>query len=320
MNWLGGVAMADATHGWAAGWGGGIVHTSDGSAWTPQVSPTWPAINYDAVACGDDQHAVAVGYPGISKNLSATANGGATWSTPVSGVTGELRDVDFGDATHAWAVGNGGAITASADAGASWTPQTSGVATDLSAVDFLDTLNGWAAGREGVILQTTDGGGAWTPQASGTTSEITAIRFLSALVGWATTADGEILETADGGQSWGNAGPRAFASLDDLAVLDATHVLAFGSLSTILALDVVKPVAKATAPAKVQHKAVTVRLKATDTQSGVASIQYRIGKGAWKTGSLAKVTRNGTTVVSYRATDQAGNVSAAKKVQVRISR
>ena len=320
MNWLGGIAMADATHGWAAGWGGGIVHTSDGAAWTPQVAPAWPATNYDDVACGDDQHAVAVGYPGNGKNLSATADGGTTWSSPASGVTGELRDVDFADATHAWAVGDGGVITTSADAGASWTPQTSGVSTGLSAVDFVDALTGWAAGRDGVVLQTVDGGQTWTPQASGTTGEIRAIRFLTTLKGWAATGDGEILQTADGGQSWGNAGPRTFAGLEDLTVLDATHVLALGNLGTVLAMDVVRPIVKATAPAKVQHRAVTVRLKATDTQSGVASIQYRIGKGAWKTGSRAKVTRSGTTVVSCRAVDRAGNVSAIKKAKVRISR
>ena len=320
LNWVSDVAMADAQHGWAAGWGGGIVATSDGSTWTPQTTPTWPAINYYGVACGDAQHAVAVGYPGNGKNLSVTADAGATWTSPASGVTGTLEDVDFGDATHVWAAGDTGAITASADAGATWSPQASGVTSDLMAVEFIDALTGWAAGRQGVILHTSDGGATWAPQSSGTTSTVQSIRFLTPLKGWATTEDGEILQTTDGGASWGNAGSRCGSLLYDLAVADATHAFAIGNYGSILALDVVKPVARAKAPSRVQHRTVTVKLSATDSQSGVAVVEYRVGKAAWKTGTSVKIKRNGKTVVSYRAKDNAGNWSAVRKVTVRISR
>ena len=319
MNWFGGLAMADARHGWAAGWGGSIVRTEDGSSWTPQVSPTWPAPNYNAVACGDAQHAVAVGYPGNGTNLSVTADG-VTWTTPASGVTGSLEHVDFGDATHVWAVGDKGAITASADAGAGWTPQDSGVTADLKAVQFVDASTGWAAGTDGTIVCTADGGATWAAQASGVTSTINAIGFVTARKGWALTADGEILETRDGGAGWSNAGPRSSNVLNGLAAIDTTHVFAVGGNGTVLGLDVVKPVAKATAPRRVQRKAARVRFKASDAQSGVARIQYRVGKGAWKTGASVTITRRGKTVVSYRATDAAGNTSSVKRVTVRIRR
>ena len=320
MNWLGDVAMVDAQHGWAVGWGGGIVTTTDGSTWTTQVAPAWPMTSYDGVACGDDQHAVAVGYPGNGKNLSATVDGGTTWISPASGVTGELMDVSFGDATHAWAVGGGGGITSSADGGATWTPQTSGVTDDLRAVDFVDALNGWATGNEGVILHTTDGGANWSPQSSGTDSPIQAVRFLTPQKGWAVTVDGSILQTADGGASWADAGPRCSAVLHDLTVVDATHALTVGSWGAVLAMDVVRPTVKGRAPSRVQHKAVRVRFRAADAQSGVALVEYRVGRGPWRAGTSVKVTRNGKTTIRCRATDGAGNRSAVKRVTLRISR
>jgi hypothetical protein len=55
----------------------------------------------------------------------------------------------------------------------------------------------------------------------------------------------------------------------------------------------------------------TVTLSATDAESGVASVEYKVDDGAW-TAYTAPVAVNapGMHMVSYRATDEAGNVSA----------
>jgi hypothetical protein len=55
----------------------------------------------------------------------------------------------------------------------------------------------------------------------------------------------------------------------------------------------------------------TVTLSATDSGSGVASVEYKLDDGAWTPYTAAvSVTEPGMHMLSYRATDVAGNVSA----------
>jgi hypothetical protein len=54
----------------------------------------------------------------------------------------------------------------------------------------------------------------------------------------------------------------------------------------------------------------TVTLSATDAESGVASVEYKVDDGAWTAYSApVAVNTPGMHMVSYRATDEAGNVS-----------
>ncbi|MDQ3788514.1 MAG: copper-binding protein [Actinomycetota bacterium] len=56
----------------------------------------------------------------------------------------------------------------------------------------------------------------------------------------------------------------------------------------------------------------TVTLSATDAESGVASVEYKVDDGAWTAYSTpVAVNTPGMHMVSYRATDVAGNVSPA---------
>ncbi|MEU9559796.1 OmpL47-type beta-barrel domain-containing protein [Streptomyces fumanus] len=63
----------------------------------------------------------------------------------------------------------------------------------------------------------------------------------------------------------------------------------------------------------------TVTVTASDTGSGVNTIEYALGDGAWQayTGPVM-VHQVGTHTVRYRATDKAGNVAAAKSVQFTV--
>ena len=323
MNWFGGVAFVNATNGWAVGWGGSITATTNGGGvWQTQVAPGWPAINYNAVACTNTMHAWAAGDGSAvaNVNLKGTSDGGAHWYPIASGTTAQINDITFADAQRGWLVGDGGAISASSDYGVTWTAQTSTTNEDLHGVDFAGDLHGWAVGDNGTIVATSNGGTTWAAQTSNTTDELQSVAFVSATRGWAVSSNGAVLTTADGGTHWVAATSPTGVALYDVTGVDAKHAWAVGEFGTVLALDVVAPVAAATAPHAVQHKAVTVKITATDAQSGVARIQYRIGSGAWKTGAAAKVTRRGRTKVWFRATDVAGNVSKAKSATVRIAR
>ncbi|WP_208641407.1 OmpL47-type beta-barrel domain-containing protein [Streptomyces africanus] len=63
----------------------------------------------------------------------------------------------------------------------------------------------------------------------------------------------------------------------------------------------------------------TVTVSASDTGSGVNTIEYAVGSGAWQpyTGPVM-VHQVGSHTVRYRATDKAGNVAAEKSVQFTV--
>ncbi|MFI6934772.1 OmpL47-type beta-barrel domain-containing protein [Streptomyces sp. NPDC050287] len=63
----------------------------------------------------------------------------------------------------------------------------------------------------------------------------------------------------------------------------------------------------------------TVTVSASDTGSGVNTIEYAVGSGAWQPYTApVMVHQVGTHTVRYRATDKAGNVSAEKSVQFTV--
>ena len=58
----------------------------------------------------------------------------------------------------------------------------------------------------------------------------------------------------------------------------------------------------------------TVTIAASDSGSGVSKVEYRLGQGAWQTGSSAVVTGAGAHPLSYRVTDVCGNVTTGQCV------
>ncbi|MGW5635338.1 OmpL47-type beta-barrel domain-containing protein [Streptomyces sp. NPDC003832] len=63
----------------------------------------------------------------------------------------------------------------------------------------------------------------------------------------------------------------------------------------------------------------TVTVTASDTGSGVNTIEYAVGSGAWQPYTMpVMVHQVGTHSVRFRATDKAGNVAAAKSVEFTV--
>ena len=62
---------------------------------------------------------------------------------------------------------------------------------------------------------------------------------------------------------------------------------------------------------------VTVTLAAKDDSSGVKSVEYQLNGGVWQSYSAPFTLPEGITTVGYRATDNAGNVSAVAALPVR---
>lgn len=86
--------------------------------------------------------------------------------------------------------------------------------------------------------------------------------------------------------------------------------------------DIVAPTTTDNAPAGWQNTDVTVALTCTDNAggSGCASTSYEVDGGATQTGNSVSLTTDGVHTITYRSTDNAGNVEATRTATVMIDK
>ena len=133
--------------------------------------------------------------------LMVTTDAGKTWVTRSTGAKGHLRNIEFSDANHGFAVGDDGLLVATADGGKTWEPRKTGVTENLTAIQFVGQ-SGWVSGYDGVILRSSDGGLTWAAQTTGTKESFENLFFLDADHGWVVGWAGMILRTTNGGKTW----------------------------------------------------------------------------------------------------------------------
>ena len=192
------VDMVATTSGFVSG-SNSSVFSYNGVAWQEKISGG--GVDYNDVFFIDTSEGWAVGDSGT---IRKTSNGGNSFTTQTSGITGNIEAVYFIDANNGWVAGVSGVVLNTTDGGSNWVAQSSTTTTpaDLDSIFFVDTSNGWAAGAAGVIINTTDGGATWSTQTSGTANTINEILFTSSTEGWAVGDAGTILHTTDAGVNW----------------------------------------------------------------------------------------------------------------------
>ena len=172
------------------------------------------------------------GTTGASARVSASGG----WHKQTSGTGVALMGVAFLDASHGWAVGEGGTILATVDGGVTWAAQISGTTKGLRAVAFTDATHGWVVGYD-VILLTKDGGATWNTQrtwSGGNSEYFFGVSFADDTHGWAVGGGGHIFATTDGGVTWTPQDSGSSVHLSGVAFADATHGWAVGNDGTIL--------------------------------------------------------------------------------------
>ncbi len=193
------VYFNDSDHGWAAGYGGAIIRTTDGGANWEEVTKaseedledTWFADNMNGWVVGDN---------GI---ILHTDNGGVSWNIQLSGINEILHSIHFIDENTGWAVGDGGTILKTTNGGQDWFEQISGKTSELNSVFFIDASTGWIAGSDHTLLKTIDGGENWTDMADEDDyTWYNSVFFVNEDQGWLTGFNGMVLKTTDGGDSW----------------------------------------------------------------------------------------------------------------------
>jgi photosystem II stability/assembly factor-like uncharacterized protein len=246
-GYFGGVCFSDSMNGWVVGFGGTILHTSNGgTTWTRQTSGA--SYGFETVFCLDTNTAWAVGYSIILH----TTNGGATWTSQRPEITTGIWDVFFtnsetGTAVGGWCIGcigmpfYGGYILRTTNGGAKWTIQRHDTTMiGLYGVFFTDTNTGTVVGAGGTILRTTNGGTTWTKQTSGTTNDLWDVFFTNADTGivvggnWNTGLEGTILRTTNGGTTWTKQEIPTTWALYRVFFTDASTGTAVGQNGTIL--------------------------------------------------------------------------------------
>lgn len=176
--------------------------------------------------------------------VAVTKDRGATWTVKRGIVKGRLLGVYMADATHAWAVGEGGAVVASSDGGATWHIQTSKTTVDLYDAHFISPTKGWAVGANSTVVATTDGGSTWKVLTGGTPSgevgegEVMymGVCFVNENVGYVAGAGdkGVVNQTTDGGKTWKTVGTTE-DGLFDVDFADALRGWAVGKFGQVVA-------------------------------------------------------------------------------------
>ena len=132
------------------------------------------------------------------------------------------------DATHVWAVGDGGAIVKWN--GTAWSPQSSGTSKGLWGVWGSDAANVWAVGEGGTIVKWN--GTAWSPQNSGTSNRLYGVWGTDAANVWAVGFGGTIVKW--NGTIWSPQDSGTSNWLEGVWGTDAANVWAVGSSGTIM--------------------------------------------------------------------------------------
>jgi hypothetical protein len=188
--------------------------------------------------------------------------------------------------------------------------------TGVTAVPYGSTLTlvSWMSGTKGPIVKKQTGNGP-TVTLSATTAP-NASGWYRGPVTVTVTAGGDAASylDVDSGVLANYTGPVTVTG-DGVHDLRAFAVGADGTYSLLKALTVkIDTVAPSVSVSS--NKNGRLALKSSDALSGVASVQYAIGSGAWKTYTKAVLIPKAPKTVHYRATDKAGNVSAVHTVTV----
>ncbi len=165
------------------------------------VPPTSSTSNYalSTISCPDVSHCMVVGSDGSG---FITTDGGSSWTSFTTGVTGLLFGVTCIDDLTCIAVGESGTIVTTSDFGTSWTAQVSGTGQMLFSVSCPSTTQCWVGGDNGVILTTQTGGASWVTETSNTTNSYFSMSCPSTLICVAGSNSNNISYTNNGGASW----------------------------------------------------------------------------------------------------------------------
>jgi photosystem II stability/assembly factor-like uncharacterized protein len=204
---LNGVDFIDEQTGWAVGYDGTILHTTNGGeVWQPQTSGSNNHL-YDVKFWNGNLGYIVADNGGFLY----TTNGGVNWTEKIVREDYRFEEMSFVNPTTGWMVGWNwdyeGIVLQTTNGGTSWEDKTPMNAGSLYSVSFVDSLNGWVTSGGGTIYEigrawsTSDGGNTWSLVIDGPYWSFDKVRFADTLNGW-IAVENDLLKTTDGGENW----------------------------------------------------------------------------------------------------------------------
>jgi len=327
------VAALDASSGLATAWDPGVGDPVYDTVYALAVSGSTVYVGGTFASVGGHYRPHLARFSQPVPPAVTSPNGGENWTL------GSVHDI-------AWSPGNGGkvSIELSRDNGASWQTLFASTANDGSQVWTVsgsttsqalvrisnDKGSGSSAGTFTIAPALTgsislDGGATYATSTAVTidssVSGVTEMRFENAGGSWSAW------EAYNATEAW------ALSAGDGAKTVEAQYRDADGnvlSLNAGITLDGTPPVTVSDAPTGWKHGSVTVHLSPTDTGSGMiggsAKTEYSTDGGTtWTTGTSLTITADpatystdGTTTISYRSADHAGNIEATQSCYVKL--
>jgi photosystem II stability/assembly factor-like uncharacterized protein len=173
------------------------------------------------------------GYAVGDTTILKTTNAGSTWTTLISGVNEVLRTVYFPDLDTGYIVGNAGTILKTTNGGANWIDLSIGGNTTLCSVFFTDPETGYAVGYNGLIIKTDNGGTSWSTKIIGS-GDFYSIFFTNPNTGYTAGSFAPMLKTCNGGTDWWSLLSGSYYEIYSICFVNADTGYAAGENGTIL--------------------------------------------------------------------------------------
>jgi photosystem II stability/assembly factor-like uncharacterized protein len=230
ISCTGSLTMSDSVKGWAAGFPGWVVRTTNGWQTWARYSTGGGGELYD-ISFRDSLSGQTVGGDnGTNAKIYKTSNGGLAWAVDSIVYDNAFYGVDAGQLPTAWVVGSGGSLLKTTTSGNTWMVYRNvDIGTrSLNNAFFKDVNQGWAVGTYGAITHTANGGTVWQLQNSGTQSFLYGVDFPNPQRGWVCGDGWEILTTSDAGNNWVYQTSNATSPLYSIDFVDTLYGVAVG--------------------------------------------------------------------------------------------
>jgi photosystem II stability/assembly factor-like uncharacterized protein len=257
---LQGVHFKDAQTGWAVGFGGLILHTTDGGkTWVKkEIEMPRPAesgnersprnrgpVDYWNLYFRDANVGFITGTRGA---IFMTKDGGQTWVRKQWVAESTGRRSRRSRLTATWMVndqigfmvGENNTLLKTTDGGETWRGAAERVRVgetrnNLEAICFASPTHGWIIGSFGTLLHTTDSGETWEAKSvAGVDNNLMSIHFFDEKTGWISGQEGLILHTTDGGTTWAQQTTDVYDDLHDIIFVDKLTGWAVGTFGAVL--------------------------------------------------------------------------------------
>ena len=293
-NSLRSVQFIDASHGWAAGEYGTILHTTDGGgSWYEQEFARTD--NILSISMVSDSEGWAAGDNGV---ILHTTDRGDDWLEQSSGVSGGLNSILFRDPLNGWAAGDNEVILHTTDGGATWSirHQVFNPNSVLNALAFVSPSEGWVVGAGRRVYHTSDGGATWLlkPVGSGVTASYLSVAFIDSALGFIAGTGGELYRTTDGGLTWPAASSGDASNLNQILMQNSFVGWMVGDGSKVLR----------TINGGLSWS--TVMIGDGEDYNGLA----RVGGMLWAVGEVGKIIQSSNGGTAWSSVDAGSRLSA----------